>query len=112
MYFPDSSDLDDSDIQLFCAQGVPFGNDSIEVGFNGTQVFAVAPRALFRGAHAGQNVLLHQNVTRVAPRREPPQQGRKIHTTLAQFAENSVAQRREVDRKSTRLNSSHLGISY
>src|ERR1035438_5329519 len=96
MYYADSPGAEDSDIQLFYAQGVLFENDSIEIGFNGAQVLAVAPRALFRRAHSRQNVLLHQNVTRVAPRREAPQQGRKIHTTLAQFAEDSVAQRREV----------------
>src|ERR1035437_10125461 len=44
----------------------------------------------------GQMLLPHKNVTVVGAPREPPQQGREIHTTLAQFAEDSVAQRGEV----------------
>ncbi len=33
---------------------------------------------------------------RNSPRRQPPQNGRKVHATLTEFAEHSVAQRREV----------------
>ena len=63
---------------------------------DGAQVFAIALRALFGRAHAGQHILFHQHVAIVTGRFEPAQHGRKIDHAFAQLAEDAVAQRFEI----------------
>src|SRR5271169_4451769 len=60
------------------------------------QEFTVPPRALFRCAHAGENVLLDEAIAFVVLRAQPAQQRRKVDATFTEFAEDAVAEAIEV----------------
>src|ERR1039458_477366 len=76
------------------------------------QVNNLAPRAVSKEGHqAARQHHRRERPPGIAPASPPPPADRHHHRT-PRPQEGHLAQERPLDRKSTRLNSSHLGISY